>query len=72
MIVPVSSHTPGLVVGEPILNSVAISLKAQLGIMGEVFYDFLLVEPSAIAFPKSEREIPTAISSAMDRLTDTV
>jgi hypothetical protein len=48
MIVPMSSDAPRLVKGQPELAAIAISLEAQLGVVGVILDDLLLVEPAAV------------------------
>jgi hypothetical protein len=53
-----SGNAPRLVEGQPELAAIAIPLEAQLGVVGVVLDNLLLVEPAAVPVLKLLREIP--------------
>lgn len=59
-VVSVRCRAPWLIEGQPVLDAITVSLKAELGIVSEVGNALFLVEPTAISVPQSEREIPAA------------
>lgn len=56
--VSVDADDVGLVKGEPVLDAVAVTLKAEAGVAGKVLGAALLVEPSAVALVQLEGEVP--------------
>jgi hypothetical protein len=64
-------NAPWLIMGKPIPNSVAKPLEADLGVVGEILHNFLLIEPAAISLPEGERKVPAVVSRAQTVRTGT-